>query len=142
MILPSQIVTTTITTSHGGLAWEGMQDGTTFPFNITSHHITMNPQGDHIPTPRSDRNPFVHLRNSNKGKKSSIACGARAKRKSSVATFPDFTLLGVFCNPVHQSPSFPCLRVFFVNLFIWLLHRSERYLPRGSFGESGLCLYD
>ena len=84
-----------------------------FPFYITSHHITMNPQGDHIPTPRSDRNPFVHLRNSNKGKKSSIACGARAKRKSSVATFPDFTLLGVFLQSGSSVPVFSLFKGVF-----------------------------
>lgn len=122
---------------HNDVSWRvglGRDAGRDDFLPFTSHHITMNPQGDHIPPPRSDRNTFVHLRNSKKGKKkSSIACGARAKRKSSVATFPDFTLLGVFLQSGSSVPVFSLFKGAFCYSFYMVVARVGKIPAEGLF---------
>jgi len=84
----------------------------------------MNPEGDYIPPPWNELKLCICGKKGNEGKGSSIACGARAKRKelSSVATFPNF-------HPTRRffiGRRHPIVGVVFLNFSCWWLHGSEK----------------
>jgi hypothetical protein len=111
--------------------------GDFLPFYSTSHHYGFSRRSH---TPSSDRNTFVHLRkksNTGKGFEHSMRRACQKKRTSSVATFPDFTLLGVlwFIGPRHFTIGGDFLLLFLGG------RADRRGTYRGSFGENGLVLY-
>jgi hypothetical protein len=92
-------------------------------------------------TPSSDRNTFVHLReksNKGKGPEHSMRRACQTKRTSSVATFLDFTLPGVFGSSVPVTSP---LRVTFCYCFFGLVVRTGEEPIEGLLGEYGLVLY-
>ena len=133
-IAPSYIVTTTITTSHRGLAWEGKQHWATFSL-FTAHHITMDSQGDHIPPPRIETHLCICGKKATRGRVSSIACGARANKKNIFGCdFPRFHPARRFGSPV---PATSPLEVIFCYCF-WVVVRTGEEPIEGLLGEKRL----
>jgi hypothetical protein len=79
---------------HNDVSWRiglGRKSGSGDFFPFTSHHITMDPQGDHIPPPRIETHLRICGKKATRGRVPSIACGARANKKNIFGCdFPQF----------------------------------------------------